>query len=227
MKKAKYTLALAAILITSVAFAQTHFGVKTGVSITNPQTDLVIDAIDQAPRSYTSFVVGGLAEIGITEHFAFQPEVQYTKKGFGIDQGTSFDVGGMNIPIGANVETSVSYIETPLLLKGKLGQGPTKFYGVAGPSIGYGISGKIQPKVTVLIDFNLPAQDLNLDNDMYNRTEISGIIGAGVEHQVTSGKLFADARYQYGFTNLVKDPIADISIRNTGVQLAVGYSHAF
>jgi len=227
MKKAKYTLALVALLITSVALGQTHFGIKTGVSITNPKTDLVIDAIDQAPRSYTSFVVGGLAEIGINEHLAFQPEVLYTRKGFNIDQGTSFDVGGMNIPIGAKLETSVSYLETPLLLKGKFGEGATKFYGIAGPALGYGLSGKIDPKVTLLIDFNLPSQPLNLDSDMYQRLELSGIVGAGVEHNVTSGKVFADLRYQYGFTNLMEDPIADISIRNTGVQFAVGYSHAF
>jgi hypothetical protein len=227
MKKVKFTLVAMALLASTFVFGQFSLGLKTGLSISDPQTELYIDAINNAPKSYTSFLLGGTAEIQINQYFSFQPELQYVRRGFTINEGTSFNVIGFDIPVGAKATTSINYIETPLLAKAKIGNGTTNFYGVAGPSIGYATSAKIQPKVTLLIDFNLPEVDIDLSNNIYNRTEVSGVIGAGVEHNVQTGKLFADVRYSHSFTNIINDPIIDVSVKNSGVQLSVGYAYQF
>lgn len=227
MKKVKYTLAVIALFISSMAISQTHAGIKAGLSISDAHADLYIDAINQSPRSFTSYIIGGFAEIEINKNFSFQPELQFVQRGFTIDQGTSFGVFGVDVPVGGKATTSINYIETPLLAKAKIGNGITNFYGVAGPSIGYATGAKLQPKVTLLIDFNLPEVNIDLTNDIYNRTELSGILGAGVEQYISTGKLFADVRYQKSFTNIINDPVIDISVKNSGFQFAVGYSHAF
>ncbi len=226
MKKITYVLAAITIFTTTLS-AQVSIGVKGGLNFSDARADVFIDAVNDAPSTYTSFVLGGLAEIPINQIFSFQPEIIYSKKGFTIDQGTSFNLFGLDIPVGAKAATSISYIETPLLAKVKLGQGNTKIYGVAGPSIGYATSARIQPKVTLLIDFNLPEVNIDLSDNIYNRTEISGILGGGVEHMTATGKLFTDIRYQHGFSNIINNPIADLSVKNSGFQWTVGYGYTF
>ena len=214
-------------LAIGVTSAQINIGVKGGLNFSDANADVFIDAVNDAPGTYTSFVVGGLAEIPVSSHFSFQPEILYSKKGFTIDEATSFGVFGIDIPIGARATTSLSYVETPLLAKAKLGNEKTNFYGIAGPSIGYATGAKIQPQVTLLIDFNLPEVDLDLSDGMYNRTDISGIIGGGAEFSTPTGKLFTDIRYQHSFTNILNNPVADLQVSNSGFQWTVGYSHAF
>ena len=174
MKKITYVLAAITIFATTLSNAQVNIGVKGGLNFSDANADVFIDAVNDAPSTYTSFVVGGLAEIPINQNFSFQPELIYSKKGFTVDEGTSFNLFGLDVPIGARATTSINYIETPLLGKVKLGQGKTKIYGVAGPSLGYATSARIQPQVTLLIDFNLPEVNIDLSDNMYNRTEISG-----------------------------------------------------
>jgi hypothetical protein len=227
MKKVKYTLVAMALMASTFVFGQFSLGLKTGFSISDPQAELYIDAVNNAPISYSSFLVGATAEIHINRNFSFQPELQYVRRGFTIDEGTSFDLIGIDIPAGAKATANINYIETPLLLKAKIGTQKTSFYGIVGPSIGYATSAKIQSKVTFLIDFNLPEVKLNLNNDIYNRTEFTGVIGAGVEHNIQTGKLFTDVRYSRSFTNIINDPILDISVKNSDIQLSVGYAYQF
>ena len=227
MKKITYILTAITLFTTTISIAQVNIGVKGGLNFSDAKADVFIDAVNDAPSTYTSFLVGGFVEIPVYQNFSFQPEIIYSKKGFTLDEATSFNVLGLDIPIGAKATTSINYIETPLLAKVKLGTDKIKIYGVAGPSIGYATSAKIQPKVTVLIDFNLPEINLNLSDNIYNRTDISGIIGGGAEYSTYSGKLFTDIRYQHSFSNIINNPIADLSVKNSGFQWTVGYSHSF
>jgi hypothetical protein len=227
MKKITYILTAITLFTTTITFAQVNIGVKGGLNFSDAQTEVFIDAVNDAPSTYTSFVIGGVAEIPVYQNFSFQPEILYSKKGFTVNEATSFNLLGLDVPIGGKVTTSISYIETPLLAKVKLGKGKTKIYGIAGPSIGYATSAKLQPKVTLLIDFNLPEINIDLSDNIFNRTDISGIIGGGAEYSTMSGKLFTDLRYQHSFSNIINNPIADLSVKNSGFQLTVGYSHAF
>jgi len=227
MKKITYIIAAITVFTTTLSTAQVNIGVKGGLNFSDAKADVFIDAVNDAPSTHISYVIGALAEIPVNQNFSFQAELLYSKKGFTINEGTSFDVFGVNVPVGAKARTTINYIETPLLAKIKLGQGRVKIYGLAGPSIGYATSAKIQPQVTLLIDFNLPKINLDLSSSIYNRTDISGIIGGGAEYMTQTGKLFTDIRYQHSFSNIINNPIADLKVRNSGFQWTVGYSHAF
>jgi len=227
MKKVRFTLVAAAMLASTFIFSQVSLGLKTGMSISDAQAELYIDAINTAPKSYTSFLIGAVAEVPLTRNLSFQPELHYIRRGFNINESTSFDLAGFDIPFGAQATTKIDYIEAPLLAKVKFGNQATRAYGVIGPSLGYATSARIQPRITVLLNFNLPEVNINLADDIYNRTEISGVVGAGVEHTIQTGKLFVDARYNHSFTNIINDPIVDVSVRNSGFQFTAGYAYIF
>ncbi|MDF1695045.1 MAG: porin family protein [Saprospiraceae bacterium] len=227
MKKVTYIIATISIFASTLSFAQVNIGIKGGLNFSDARADVFIDAVNNAPSTYTSFVYGAVAEVQVSKGLSFQPELLFTQKGFTVDEGTSLNVLGLDIPVGARATTSINYIETPLLAKLKLGTGNVNFYGIAGPSLGYATSATIQPKVTLLIDFNLPEVNVDLSDNIYNRTDISGILGAGAEYKTGTGKLFTDLRYQHSFSNIISDPIADISVKNSGYQFSAGYIHSF
>jgi len=227
MKKTKYILTAMTLFVSIFAFAQTKVGVKGIVIFADASTEVFIDNVNNAPKASAALGIGVFSEIPLNASFSFVPELQYIQKGFTLNEGFNTSVFGMGVPVGAKVTTRLNYLEAPLLLKGKINTGAVNLYAVAGPSFGYATSGTLQPKVTVLIDFNLPETDINLSNDIYDRKDIAGIIGGGAELPIGTGNLFADVRYQHSFTNIIKDPIADINISNKGVQLSVGYSYAF
>lgn len=227
MKKITLTFAALGILFSIGLSGQTYLGLKTGISVSNPQSQNMIDALNKAPESFTSFLVGVSSEISLSQSFSFQPELQFVKRGFSVRQGTIVEALGVPIPIGARANTTVNYIDLPLLAKAKLGIGSTRLYGVIGPSIGYALSAKVQPKVTLLLDFNLPTISIDLSDAQYQRTDIAAVFGAGVEHNLGSGKLFADVRYQHSFNSMINNTLVDVQFKNSGAQIALGYAHSF
>ncbi|MEE9438355.1 MAG: porin family protein [Saprospiraceae bacterium] len=227
MKTTRNIFAGLLILMTTSLLAQFNLGIKGGVNFYTANTKLYIDAIDNAPKTYTSSNWGLVSDIQLTNNISLHPELQFSKKGFVLDESTSFNLLGLDIPVGANITTQINYIEIPILLKATIGTGNVKGYGIIGPSIGHAATANIQPKVTLLIDWYLPKIDIDLNDDMYNRREISGIIGGGVEYQMNKGKLFTDLRYQYGFTNVFNQSTADFSVKMKGVQVSAGYMYRF
>lgn len=79
MKKLLFT-ALFAIASISVNAQGTKFGVKAGVDFATVKVEYVnpfTGGTTSATGTETGFFVGGFAEIGLTESFAFQPELFY------------------------------------------------------------------------------------------------------------------------------------------------------
>lgn len=210
------------VVVYGVSFAQ-YVGVKSGVGFNNVDAELYIDEVNGAPRGLTSSVFGITSEFELGHYFSLVPELLYTQKGFSIDQGTSFDVLGIDVPIGARANTRIKYIELPLLAKGRFGNDKIKGYALAGAAVGRAIDAYVQPIVSVLVDIRLPKVPFDMTSGTFNATEFSGIIGGGLELPSSSGKFIMDARYQHSFTNALNDPIVDVSVRNKGMQVSVGY----
>ena len=79
----------------------------------------------------------------------------------------------------------------------------------------------------LFVNINLPAVNLNLNDDIYQRWELSGTIGAGGELKAGAGKIFADVRYTHGFTNMLSNPIIEMKTKNQGFNLSAGYAYNF
>jgi len=224
----KFQLVILFVVAAFVANGQVSLGVKAGVNFADTRVNGLIDNLLPEQTVYTGFTTGIVAEIPMINGFSFRPELNYIQKGF-ISQANlyDFEVIGIDIPIGAKAKTRYNYIEMPLLLKFSTGNDIAKFYVIAGPNVSYAVNAHIRPVANFLISFNLPKVNLGLSNDIYQRWELSGTLGAGAEIMAGHGKIFGDIRYTHGFTNMVNNPIIDFQAKNQGFNLSAGYAYVF
>jgi len=183
-----------------------QFGVKGGVNISEIGGDDFNDV-----KSRTSFNVGVLAEIPLSERFSFQTEVLYSGQGFDvkeIDQDNVFDTDD-------NIEYQLDYIQVPLLIKAYLVKGLSV---EAGPQFGFKIHEELdyQP--------NADGGDVEIDNDDSNikNFDTSAALGAG--YKFDNG-FFLSARYTFGLTNIFEDDtiFEDIDAKNNVWQFGLGF----
>lgn len=207
--------------------SQVSIGVKVGANFADTRVSGLVENFIPAQTTYTGFTTGIVAEIPMLNGFSFRPELNYIQKGFVTRQSFDIEILGIDMPLGAKAKTRVNYMEVPLLVKYSVGNEVAKAYVIAGPSIAYAASAELRPVATLLIDFNLPAININLNNDIYQRWEIGGTMGVGGEIKAGQGKIFADARYNLGFTNMLNNPIVDLKIKNQGMNISAGYAYTF
>jgi hypothetical protein len=227
--KTKKTIGFIIMAVVSASWlnAQITIGVKGGINISDGEVSGFIPGITPEPRPFNGANVGIMADIPLEGKFSFRPEFNFSQKGFVVRENTTIDALGLPLPIGGKAETRLNYLELPLLLQYRFGNEKAGLYVNGGPAVSYLTSGRIQPFATVIVDIRLPAIDLDLSGDTYNRFEFSGIAGAGGDVAFGPGKVFGDLRYTYGFTNTLNDPVLDTRLRNQGWTFTAGYKMSF
>jgi len=223
----KITLGMAAWIMMLNVHAQISVGAKIGTNFADTRLDGLLGNLAPEQTTFTGFTAGVMAEIPMINALSFRPELNYIQKGFTVSQSFDVDLIGIDMEVGAKARTRINYVEMPLLLKYSIGSDVAKVYAIAGPSIAYAANAELTPVATFIVDFNLPSIPINLDNNIYNRWEISGVLGAGGEVKAGNGKVFADARYNLGFTNMLNNPIVDLRIKNQGFNVSAGYAYSF
>src|SRR5688500_15991160 len=161
----KMTLAFAALLfICYNATSQTSITAFGSVGISNVEVSGLglLDLVDPFIKPITQYTAGIQYEKNFNPNFSIVSGAQYTSRGFGMREDINVDLFGVDLPVGANIETRLSYIEVPVMLKYAFGDGGVQPYIKAGASTAYAIDGKIQPKVNALITWKLPAININL-----------------------------------------------------------------
>lgn len=116
MKKLLLSAVIAVFAMSNLNAQEVKFGAKAGVNFASLGGD-DSDGLD----GRTSFHVGGVAEIGISEKFAVQPELVYSSQGFSVD----------------DENLKLDYINLPILAKFFVAEG---FSIEVGPQIGFLIS---------------------------------------------------------------------------------------
>jgi hypothetical protein len=100
--------------------AQAYIGFKGGYNA----------GITSAAKSVTNIipiktlhgVTGGLVSgYSFNEYFDLQGELNITQKGFVINESMGFDIFNFPMDIGVDYKNRFTYIEVPLLAKGKIG----------------------------------------------------------------------------------------------------------
>lgn len=228
MRKIQNVLTIAALLLSATfSFAQISVGAKAGIYTSFIDVTNAAEGLTQNAEGLTTATYGIVSEIAIGNNFAFQPELLYTTKGFKVDQGTSFNLGGLPIGAGITARTKINYLELPLLAKYKFGTEGLRFNITAGPVMSYALNGQLDTRANLLLETNPIKTDIDLDALNYERLEISASIGAGVTFETNGGQFFADARYVHGFSDLYKAPVVDLNLKNRGVGVTVGYMKSF
>src|SRR4030095_16048279 len=153
---------------------------------------------------------------------------QYSSRGFTARDKFNIDAFGLDLPVDARIDTRLEYIEVPLMLKYSIGNGKITPYIKAGATAGYAVSGKYQPKVDAIITWKLPAINVNLENDMYNRFDFAGTVGAGLSVPINeTGALQFDVNYRHSLNDMFHDKITDIRVKSFGFSAGIGYTMRF
>lgn len=194
-------LFIAAILLVSgstamMAQSNLAFGVKGGVNFSNLTGDNVGEFDEDSAR--TSFNLGAVLEIPVTEKFAVQPEVFYSGQGFDLVQRDNEQ----------DTEFQLNYINVPVLAKLYLVQG---LYLEAGPQLGFLVDSKIDG----------PNGSIDLNEDNFNDIDFAGAVGLGYKF---NGGLFLNARYTQGFTDIYDGETGDGSTKNGVFSASLGFS---
>lgn len=221
MKKA-VVLIVAVFSFCNVSLAQLSVGVKGGVNFANVYTTEALGSLTPDFKHIDEFHFGVVGELGLTDHFALQSELNVMKKGLQFSEDFNANVFNMNIPLGVTTEARFTYVEVPLLAKVKFGDGPLQAYAVAGPTFGYAAAGRLDNKAKALLEIDLGTVDVDLDQIDYERFEVGAQAGLGAVLNLGGTQLFADARYGLGFTELYDIPVFEEKVKNKGISLSAG-----
>lgn len=206
MKKSIFYVALLLLSSTS-AIAQFSIGARVAGNLANVNQSLD-DEYEFNPKHKIGIAFGVIAEIGLSEMFAIQPEVLYSQHGWRLDENF------LGYPI--KVEVRNSYLQVPILAKLTLGSEAFGINVLGGPHIGFGIGDLTsesdgESEATSWKDAGLKTFDYGLTG------------GIGVAFKAGPGKLGVDARYQFGLANMLDDPEGDDKVSNRNLQIGLSY----
>ncbi len=189
------------VAVITISAQTAKFGVTGGITIASQK--FKSSGISITSDSKVGFTVGLLADLGLSENFAFQPGLNFTQK------GSKFSSAG------ESVTQTLNYIELPLNFLYKAPAGSGSFFAGIGPVLNYGISGKAKSS-GVSEDINFGSSD----NDDYKAFEFSGNILAGYEF---SNGFFADVSYNLGLSNILNGGDSENSAKNRYFGIRIGY----
>jgi hypothetical protein len=159
------------------------------------------------------FVGGGYATAHINEQFAVRLEALYLQKGGKGD--LVGEIGGT--PFALEMTFKLDYVEFPLLAVVSFPAGSSGTFDIfAGPAVSFNLSAEIEAKAG--------GQSASEDLEGVSSVDFGGVLGAGFTLALTSVDLFADARWEWGFTSIDDSEIeADIKNSAFGFMVGVGF----
>lgn len=197
----KKFLFLAVMMTFALAsFSQVRFGVKAGLNLASQKFSGF--GINITGDNLVGFNVGGVVDIPVASSFYFQPGVSYSLKG---TKSTFLD---------ETVKTTLNYVDVPLNLMYKVKASKVAVVILAGPNIGFGISGKS------ISDTDSEDVKFGSDEDQVKRLDFGLNFGAGVEF----GKFQVTAQYGLGLSNLANTADGDDSkVKNNVISFNAAY----
>lgn len=225
----RFHFLLLSLLLCQGAYSQDlKIGIRAGILLAN----MDISPLPEGSADFKNQVglqVAVPLEIGLGNIFAIQPELMYGLHGTRTDE----TINEVDLPSGitttgySKVSIKVQSLEIPLLAKVKFGPEAFKIHVLAGPSIGFGLSGKFKNDYSLKqtdedgnVIFNVTEvttgkavflkdgynSDKLGDNDLpVNRTNFNLHLGAGFSVNVGTMSVFLDGRYIIGLNDHFPD----------------------
>jgi opacity protein-like surface antigen len=183
-------------------------GIMAGVNLAKISGDDITSADNR-----TGFLAGLFMTFHLTNTFAIQPEVVYSQRGASDNSDPNFEA-----------TFKMDYIDIPVLLRYDIPVvGPIRPFFVAGPSFGLQVKCAVGVEgqgVDASVDCDQLGQDAEVQFE--NKTfDLSGVLGAGLDFRLGGHTLMVGARYQHGFSDVVKD--ASAKSRTWSVVAGLGF----
>jgi Outer membrane protein beta-barrel domain len=184
---------MAVAACSTPAWAQVGGGIKAGVNLAS------LSGFNDGGNSSserTGLVAGGFLTVGLAPMMAIQPEVLFSMQGSKLH----FSESG----IATDATTKLDYVQIPVLLRiGNSGRDTASIYGLFGPTFG------------LLMRADQEGVDVK---DELKNTDMGLAVGAGM----SLSRLFAEARYTYGLTDLNKVEEPSGANRNRVISIFIG-----
>ena len=221
---------LCSILAFNSLSAQNRIGVSAQAGTSNVEINGlgILDVISPYLHSIPQYSVGLDYEKELNNQWSIVTGAYYATRGFGLEKNVDINLLGLDVPVGASVNTRLNYIEVPASIQYKFVKRGITPYIKAGVSAGYAVTGKMQPTVNAIIDWKLPSIPINLDNDLYNRFDVAALGGVGISIPTNDvGSFQIELNYRHGLSNMFQDKITDIRIKSNGISAGIGYTMRF
>lgn len=182
--------------------------VKGGLNFSNMLFKADDETLSDDFKSRTAYHVGLAAEFPISKIYSFETGLLLSAKGFKMSEG-DFE-SKMNL----------TYLDIPLTAKATFDVGSVKVFGLFGPYVGIGLSGKSKftendgENETIEKDVNWGSDD---DSDM-KRLDFGLTAGAGIEIKAFQIGL----NYSLGLANLNPES-DDMTLKNRVLGISVAY----
>ncbi|MEQ8547142.1 MAG: porin family protein [Cyclobacteriaceae bacterium] len=214
----KLLIVLIGFTMTTESYAQT-FGVKAGLNLSNLLVEDDNETYSDDYEMNPGFHVGATAEFRITQLFSFETGLLFSTKGFKISGEESI----FGVAIQYESKMNLFYLDIPLTAKASFDLGSAKIYGVFGPYIGMGLSGKSKYETTTLGETETGEEDINWGSDEVEddlkRLDFGLTMGAGVEISAIQIGL----SYGLGLANILPYNDDGSRISNRVLSISVGY----
>lgn len=207
--------------------AQTTIGGRIGANFGSATVDGLADLVTPNINFLNTFTGGITVNQRIDDKLSVTSGIHFKRKGFIAEEMLSAEALGINVNIEGTAETRIDYLEIPLLLNIAFNRdNKVQPYIEFGPAFSYAMQGEIQTRGQFIIEFNGPKFDLDLTKDNYNRFEVAGQGVAGLKIPYGKGIFDLGVSYTHAFTDLLKDPVLNIEIRNFGIGVHAGFAMA-
>ncbi|MFC7357352.1 porin family protein [Jejudonia soesokkakensis] len=184
-----FLLSIFIVLGCITSQAQISFGAKAGVNFASLQGDDADDIEGQ-----TTINIGGIANIGITELLAVQPELVYSRQGFKSDEN--------------DITVFLDYLTIPVM---------------ADFTIAEGLSLQGGPQVGININSIIKDDETENEEDLDNVEGLDLGMGIGAQYRLPMG-LFFQARYVAGLNNVFEDIEGEsVDAKNSVISVSIGW----
>lgn len=205
MKSLLIVLCVLCLSLTAMAETPLSIGGHLGINFSS----LSISPSNVSWSGRTTVMFGGVFEVGVSQLFWFQPEINYISSGAKTNYTSNGQAGTATL--------SGNYIEFCPLAKLKFGHKEFRPYIIAGPKVGI-LTGST-------FDQTLGTQSASTDyKDNTESLNLSIDFGAGTEYNIDQSTcIYGDLQYSLGLTNINKDPNAsNLSIKTSGFMIMFG-----
>lgn len=229
------TIILSTISFTAFSQVEVMLGGRAGMNVASYRWgNDVRNNKDIDSKSSIGAHVSFVTVMELAPWFGIQAEAQFIQKGGKLfyscencavnnDQGQAVQFKSFS----QELKIQANYMELPILARFKLGGDNVAFNGFLGPAFSIALNGTEQ-----FTQDQTDAQDkettatkttkLNFDKE-YNRFDIGGVVGAGMEFGAGPGAIIFDLRFELGISDATKQKNLDERIKNRGFQIGLGY----